>query len=349
MIKTKNDTLNIISFPRFKVTNEQILRFGCCIFTAFAITFSGINFSFADTPKEPKAPIAIKAEVDKHSVAIGDKIKYTIAVFCAKNIEVEFPDFGKNLENFAIKDFASSRKTFFGKQRITTWYLLDTYVTGESIIPKAVIKYRRSGQKDWNQAEIPEQKITVKSMLEKAGPNAILRDIKNPVNLPQKINRYFIMAMLILAVILILSAVFLLKTKNTPGLSSLKPAHEIAYEQLAALRKKDLIGQGKIKEFYIEISDITRHYIENRFNIKAPEMTTEEFFIKVKVHPQFKAGHKTLLKEFLLCCDLVKFAKYTPLTPEIDSTFESAEKFIGQTKEEQKTLTNTKVLIKVSS
>ncbi len=339
MIKTKNDILNIVSLRA--MTKEQILRFGCCIFTALLITFSGINFSFADTPKEPKSPVTINAEVNKHSVAIGDKIKYTITVSCAKNIEVEFPDSGKNLENFAIKDFGSSRKVFFAKQRITTWYLLDTYVTGESVIPKTVIKYRQIGQKDWNQAEIPEQKITVKSMLEKTGPNAALRDIKEPVNLPQKFNRYFIMAMLILAVILILSAVFLLKAKTSRGLLSLKPAHEIAYEQLAALKKKDLIGQGKIKEFYIEISDITRHYIENRFNIKAPEMTTEEFFIKVKEHPQFQAGHKALLKEFLIFCDLVKFAKYTPSTQEIDSTFESAERFIGQTKDkEEKTISN---------
>ncbi len=336
MIKTKNNTLNIVSR-----TKEQILRFGRCIFTALVISFSGINFSFADTPKEAKPPITIKAEVNKHSVAIGDKIKYTITVSCGKDIEVEFPDFGKSLENFAIKDFGSSRKAFFSKQTITSWYLLDTYVTGESTIPKTAIKYRQKGQTVWNEAEITEQKITVKSMLEKAGPSAGLRDIKNPVNLPQNFSRYFIIAMLILAAVLILSAVFLLKTKNAQGLSSLKPAHEIAYEQLEALKKKDLVGQGKIKEFYIEISDITRHYIENRFNIKAPEMTTEEFFIKVKEHPQFQAGHKALLKEFLVFCDLVKFAKYSPSKQQIDSAFESAEKFIGQTKDkEEKTVSN---------
>ncbi len=320
--------------PLINVSIKRVSVLGCLTITLAAL-FNGLNFSFADTPKGSKAPITIKAEVDKHSVAIGDKIKYIITVSCSKNIKVEFPDFGKNLENFAIKDFGSSRKAFFGKQTITTWYLLDTYVTGESTIPKTTIKYRQKGQTVWNEAEIKEQKITVRSMLEKAGHDAALRDIKEPVNLPQKLNFYFIMAILILAAILAVSTVFLLKTRDTRELTRFKPAHEIAYEQLAALKKKNLIEQGRIKEFYIEISDITRHYIENRFNIKAPDMTTEEFFIKVKVHPQFNAEHKMLLKDFLVCCDLVKFAKYSPSQEEIDSAFESAEKFIGQTKEEE--------------
>lgn len=307
--------------------NRPIL--GCWAIT-LALIFNGLNFSVADAANAPK----IKAEISKHSVAIGDKIKYTITVSCAKDIEVELPDFGKNLQNFAIKDFSSSRKTFFGKQIITTWYLLDTYVTGESIIPKTAIKYRQKGQTLWNEAEIKEQKITVKSMLENAGANASLHDIKKPVNLPQRFKRYLIMAMLILAAALAIFALFLLRAKKSQELARFKAADEIAYEQLAALKKKDLIGQGKIKEFYIEISDITRHYIENRFKIKAPEMTTEEFFFEVKEHPQFNAGHKTLLKDFLFCCDLVKFAKYFPPKQELDSAFEAAEKFIGQTKEE---------------
>ena len=336
MKKIKNDILSIIFLYRSQVTKKKLPRFARCICAALAITFSGMNFSFADAPKGSQAPIAIKTEIDKHSIAIGDKIKYTIAVSCAKNIEVEFPDFGKNLENFAIKDFGSSRRFSLRKQSIKNWYLLDTYVTGESIIPKAVIKYRQIGQKEWQEAEIPEQKINVKSILKNGASSADVQDIEDPIDLPQRHGYFFIISALILAAILSVSAVIVLKAKNTRGSPRFKPAHEIAYEQLTALKKKGLIAQGKIMEFYIEISDIARHYIENRFNIKAPEMTTEEFFIKIKEHSQFQTGHKALLKEFLACCDLVKFAKYAPSKQEIEAAFGSTEKFIEQTKEEQK-------------
>ena len=39
---------------------------------------------------------------------------------------------------------------------------------------------------------------------------------------------------------------------------------------------------GRIKEFYQRISDILRHYIENRFGLHAPERTTEEFLVELK-------------------------------------------------------------------
>jgi len=83
-----------------------------------------------------------------------------------------------------------------------------------------------------------------------------------------------------------------------------------------------------------EISDIIRHYLENRFLLKAPEMTTEEFLFYVRDYSQLIKEHKTLLKEFLLTCDLVKFAKYVPLFEEMDAIFVSAKKLVDETKEE---------------
>ncbi|MHC4216690.1 MAG: hypothetical protein ACYSWP_25375 [Planctomycetota bacterium] len=46
-----------------------------------------------------------------------------------------------------------------------------------------------------------------------------------------------------------------------------KPAHEIAYERLRKLVERDLIKSEQIKEFYEEISNILRHYIEDRFDL----------------------------------------------------------------------------------
>ncbi|MEA3306109.1 MAG: hypothetical protein U9R52_04770, partial [Candidatus Omnitrophota bacterium] len=111
-----------------------------------------------------------------------------------------------------------------------------------------------------------------------------------------------------------------------------RPAHRLAYEALRELEKKNYIKQGKIKKYYIELSDIARHYLENRFNIKAPEMTTEEFLLKAKEAKELGSEHKNLLKGFLSHCDSVKFAKYGPSEKEISSSFESAKILIDQTK-----------------
>ncbi len=101
-----------------------------------------------------------------------------------------------------------------------------------------------------------------------------------------------------------------------------------------------MIEQGQVKLFYIRISDILRHYIENRFALHAPERTTEEFLAELQQSAVLAHGHKILLKEFLLHCDLVKFAELLPANDQIQKTFDLCKLFIVETqvKEEQSTV-----------
>ena len=127
---------------------------------------------------------------------------------------------------------------------------------------------------------------------------------------------------------------YFLEEKAAEKVRRIPLAHEIAYAQLEELKNKELVRKGKIKEYFVEVSGIIRHYLENRFNFKAPEMTTEEFLAYVRDNSAFVSEHKSLLKEFLVCCDMVKFAKYAPSQEEITAVFDSAKKFIDQTKHE---------------
>jgi hypothetical protein len=210
---------------------------------------------------------------------------------------------------------------------------LTTFVTGKATIPKATIRYKEKGAKDWSQTQTAQQDVEVRSLLEKTGAKAQMRDIKGPVSLAGRFNLFwvFFSAGVIAAAAGLF--VFFSRKKKESVLIPPRPAHEIAYEQLEELRRKNLIAQGKIKEYFIDISDIVRHYLENRFDLKAPEMTTEEFLTSVRNSSSLMGEHRNLLKEFLACCDLVKFAKYAPSTMEIDSVFESAKKFIDETRE----------------
>lgn len=164
--------------------------------------------------------------------------------------------------------------------------------------------------------------------------NEILRDIKGPLSLNSRLNILLLSGILVFLVGLILLFMFLSKKKKASVVIPKKLAHEIAYEQLEELKTKDLIRQGKIKEYYSEVSDIIRHYLENRFFIQAPEMTTEEFLFYVRDYGQLFSWQKTLLKEFLTACDLVKFAKHIPSFEETDAIFVSAKKLVDETREE---------------
>ncbi|MFH1678333.1 MAG: hypothetical protein ABH914_01795 [Candidatus Omnitrophota bacterium] len=310
------------------------------IFVVFCLGlfFTSDSVSYAAKERQGKnSPVDASAAVDKDSIQIGDKITYTITVKAADSIEVEFPQvLPEDLAGFAVKDFGSSQKGLFGKKTFKQWYLLDTYVSGEHTIPQAVIKYRVKGSADWQELSVKEVKLEVKSVLDTAPAQTDIRDIRGPKSFAGKMWIYLLIA---LAVFLIIGACFsriLLKKKKGECKAAPAPAHIIAYEALAALEKKDYIRRGQAKVYYIELSDIVRRYLENRFNIRAPEMTTEEFLIKVKEKDSaLSIEHKGLLRDFLVNSDLVKFARYQPAEQEANLSFASAKRLIDQTKEQE--------------
>lgn len=278
-------------------------------------------------------PLEIEAKVDRQEITIGDKVKYTIKVKADRDIEVEFPEFA-GASTFAVKDFGHSAKKTWGKNIHRQWYVLDTYLSGEATIPAAIVKYRKKGAEQWNEAEIKEIKVSVKSLLAGSQESGQIRDIHGPRQLK---GRGWFYLLLLTAGLLIfgLIAGFITIGKRKQVRAILRrPAHEIAYQALTALQNKGYRDYGNIKQYYIELSAIVRHYLENRFDIRAPEMTTDEFLSKVRDDRKLSPAHKNLLRDFLSNCDLVKFAKHLPRADDIESSFSAAKKLIDQTKEE---------------
>jgi hypothetical protein len=143
-----------------------------------------------------------------------------------------------------------------------------------------------------------------------------------------------------IAVVLCLSGtagwLYFSKKKNLEFIRIFRPAHEIAYDRLRALVKDDLINAGRIKEFYERISNILRHYIEHRFDLRAPERTTEEFLYELQNTDVLAESDKKSIGEFLTHCDLVKFAKHNPTTEQIQRTFDLVKEFIEKTKTDER-------------
>lgn len=110
-----------------------------------------------------------------------------------------------------------------------------------------------------------------------------------------------------------------------------RPAHEIALEQLENLSHKHYPEAGLFKDFYFHLSNIVRHYLENRFGIKAPEMTTEEFLLFAHTSTLLTDVQKQFLKDFLNGSDMVKFAKHLPTVNEAKANFDLAKKLILET------------------
>ncbi len=90
-----------------------------------------------------------------------------------------------------------------------------------------------------------------------------------------------------------------------------------------------LISQPK--PFVIAVSDTARTYLEERFDFRAPERTTEEFLRELGGTKLLLPEQKESLGEFLASCDLVKFAKYEPGEKELRELHGSAVRLVEET------------------
>ncbi|MBN2446132.1 MAG: hypothetical protein JXO22_05380, partial [Phycisphaerae bacterium] len=74
-------------------------------------------------------------------------------------------------------------------------------------------------------------------------------------------------------------------------------------------------------EYYFRLSEIVRAYIEARFLIAAPDMTTEEFLSTLARGDAILPGeHVGRLRPFMEACDYVKYAA---LTPDVDAAVQA--------------------------
>ncbi len=108
---------------------------------------------------------------------------------------------------------------------------------------------------------------------------------------------------------------------------------EKATNLLNTLEKKELWQRGEIKEYYSELTDIVRIYIEEAIEIPAMESTTSELIQALKIaslKKKMELSKETIDNLFTVLkqADLVKFAKSKPLDFEITEDRKKIERAI---------------------
>ena len=298
-------------------------------FLLFAI-IAGVNPLFA------KADISIESKVDRSTIYIGDVITYSVIVTHDPAVKLEMPSLAANLGMFEIRDYKVHDPVEKDGQVVSQPdYLISTFEIGEMEIPPLEIGYTVEGDSTRHSLKSEPINIVVESLNpDEAGD---IRDIKSPIYLPRDYTMLILWSSLgLLLTGLAIFAFYYIKRRRQ-GKSILpsrarppRPAHEVALEALEKLAQSDMLATGQVKNYYIEISDIIRTYIEGRYNIIAIEMTTTQLLEKVR-QERMEPGLLDLLREFLDSCDIVKFAKYIPTSSENERTTQCAFDFVNKT------------------
>lgn len=297
-----------------------------CALVALAVMTAGPAWA-EDAPR-------ITASVDKDSVNIGDRIKLDVSAEGTAGFDVIFPESPAHIEEFSILGTKPVKSGWGKSAREGREYIMGIYSTGTHVIPPVQVQYRRIDGGEWKVAETSQIPVEVGSVL--AGEEKDIHDLKGLAAFGAGMTPFI---SLLVAVLIGAGIILFLWIKKRRALAAeqavIRTPYEIAFGQLMELKRKDLPGHGQIKEYYTELSDIIRHYLERRFSFKAPEMTTEEFMHTLKISPGMLDDHKKLLKDFLSRCDMVKFAKYGPKPIEMLDSYNSAERLVEQTKKEE--------------
>lgn len=103
--------------------------------------------------------------------------------------------------------------------------------------------------------------------------------------------------------------------------------------ELAELRNSFRNGKTRPEICFVQLTDIVRQYLENRFHLHAPRQTTSEFLDELNqpsgILPE---PHRPFLREFMTAADLVKFARLDPDEHLLSAALEKAETLIIETK-----------------
>jgi hypothetical protein len=141
----------------------------------------------------------------------------------------------------------------------------------------------------------------------------------------------------IIAIVLIIYLIwYFKKNKNIPKPVMLpqQPVEALTDRTLRLLDeldKKQLWQTDKVKDYYTELTDILRNYIEERFNTPAMELTSDELLMVVRKHREMTRQYDSL-SVILRTADMAKFAKAQPLPQEHVTAFEYTKTFVIVTK-----------------
>ena len=279
--------------------------------------------------------LKINARFDSTSILIGDQVKLHIEVDQPKDAKVHFPVFADTLASKikVVKVFRPDTVPKNGNLHIQQDVLVTSFDSGYHYVAPLVFPFEMGAVKD----TIRTAQLYLIVLTVPVGNAKDIHDIKPPYDAPFTIAEILLYLLIGVGVIILGFVTWFLikKFRKEPIFTARKliePAHVIALRELDKLRTEKLWQQSKGKEYYTRLTEIIRVYIEQRYDIIALEMTSDEIILALKNSMVEDLGSIDLLRKMFATADLVKFAKLQPLPDENEINLLNAYQFVNNTK-----------------
>lgn len=273
----------------------------------------------------------VSVATDTTNIRIGEQFLFKIVIKDTAN--VIFPE---KLENLTKLEVVKDIKIDTFKNSLIKKYLMTGFDSGAFYIPTQQIFIKNRAYLS-DSVLINVATIAVDTSQQKPFP---IKSIQTEPLVYDDFKPYVIWV--ILALLLLGLFIYYLKTRKKPEIKEIEsintlPPYEEALEKLQELDDKLLWQNNEVKKYYSELTEIVRVFIEKELEIPALEITTFELISLLSdyntpknINITKETVHK--LNALLQEADLVKFAKSTPLSHEIEEDRRVAEKVLNDLK-----------------
>lgn len=283
-------------------------------------------------PVVSDGPVAVTTRLAPEPSNVGDLLVLEVVAAYPRDVRVNLPtqlDFAplhyvSTEEGEAEATGDGLRKTF----RIH----LQCFTVGPATIPSFPLTYV-DGEGAVHTVQIPARALTVESLLaNEADPQRRGEDPPISREYPDTLAETILWS--VLATLVVALAAWLglrrywARDRTVPGPPPIPP-HELAFEALAELERGELLEQGQVQRYYVELTEIAKGYLEGRFAVEALDRTTDEIRRALLTE-----GHRLAplsadeVVAFLQNADLVKFARFTPPTDEAKDALSTVREMV---------------------
>lgn len=298
-------------------------------------------FSLSHFLANVSAQVTVEARIDSLQMLVGQQTGITIDVSCDGKATVELPTFQKGQQlapgvELVEMMAADTTKLDDGhRMQVTRKYIVTAWDSSFYYIPPMKVRVNNKEYLTKNLAlKVYTLDVDTLHYDQYFGPKDVMDapfswDDWKPV-----------IASLVL--ILLLSGlaaylVYLLRT-GKPLIRIVRrkrkePAHKVALTAIERIKTERTWAQEDSKEYYTQLTDTLRTYIQERYGFSAMEMTSGEIIERLTQENDEEALAE--LRELFQTADLVKFAKWTTLINENDANLMTALEYINQTKQEE--------------
>ena len=297
------------------------------------------------------AQVTVNTKIDHTQILIGQQTNITLEVSADCGQSVEMPTYEpwqELLPGIEVAKTGDCDTTWLNDRKrmlLTRLYTVTSFDSALYYIPPFSVTVD-------GEAFTAEQPLALKVMtmeIDTTNVDAIF-PLKGTMDLPYEADEWKLpmrYAFLLAVLALLLVYVVVSLKDNKPIIRRLRlkariAPHKLAMQKIEQLKVERNRTQPEhatttadavaTKDYYTQLTDALRQYINERYGFNATEMTTQEIIANLRSLNSEEALNE--LRELFETADLVKFAKYSTEMTEDDRNLVNAIAFINSTKQD---------------